>query len=360
MYPFSNGKYIRHEEFHAAVKDFNFKTELLCSSFMQHDVYAYHWGNGEKRLLIWSQMHGNESSGTFAIWHVMQALHEAKFEALKEHLRICFVPIVNPDGAEAYTRFNAQGIDLNRDARSKSSNEMRAFFELVEGFKPDWAFNLHDQRSIFNVKGSAKPATIALLSPAYDAERSLNATRVDVMKLIAGFLPELQEAIPGHISRFSDEFYPRAVGDVLQAMGIRCMLLESGAYPKENFRHKAIAMNVLILSKSFELIAHDKYQNQDIDAYFAIPENAQDLYDRIIRNAQYKGIQCDIAFLIKEELNASNELVSSLIVADLGDLSDSYAYAEIDWQGEPLVASLERNSEPEFENKALLQQLLHG
>jgi hypothetical protein len=52
--------------------------------------------------------------------------------------------MLNPDGAALY-RENANKVDLNRDSKHLQSRvSLRAVFE----FKPDYCFNLHDQRTI--------------------------------------------------------------------------------------------------------------------------------------------------------------------------------------------------------------------
>ena len=37
---------------------------------------------------------------------------------------LMMIPMLNPDGAEAVMRYNAQGIDINRDARRKATHAM--------------------------------------------------------------------------------------------------------------------------------------------------------------------------------------------------------------------------------------------
>ena len=76
--------------------------------------------------------------------------------------------MLNPDGAEAVKRFNAQGIDINRDARRLSTPEGRALRKAVETIKPEFGFNLHNQHARTSVGRPPKPAAVSVLAPAPD------------------------------------------------------------------------------------------------------------------------------------------------------------------------------------------------
>jgi murein tripeptide amidase MpaA len=69
--------------------------------------------------------------------------------------------MLNPDGADMYTRLNANEVDLNRDSQNLTQPESAARNDL---FQPH-CFNLHDQRF-----WSRKPATTSL-APSYNEER---------------------------------------------------------------------------------------------------------------------------------------------------------------------------------------------
>ena len=76
-------------------------------------------------------------------------------------LKKCTIEIIillNPDGALKFTRENALNIDLNRDAVAKKAIESKILRKTLKSSSPHFCFNLHDQRSIFNVSGTEKPA----------------------------------------------------------------------------------------------------------------------------------------------------------------------------------------------------------
>src|SRR5690606_11000171 len=103
--------------------------------------------------------------------------------------------MVNPDGAALYTRENANKVDLNRDALTRTQPESVVIRQAFEHFKPDFCYNMHDQRSIFGVTGP-KPATVSFLAPSYNEEREVNSNRQIAINLISAMNDELQLHIP--------------------------------------------------------------------------------------------------------------------------------------------------------------------
>ena len=92
-------------------------------------------------------------------------------------LTLHVVPMLNPDGAERFQRRNAQSIDINRDALRLQTPEGRALKALRDRLNPQVGFNLHNQSWRTSVGTPPKPASISLLSVAYDEARSENAGR---------------------------------------------------------------------------------------------------------------------------------------------------------------------------------------
>src|SRR3546814_15351729 len=90
---------------------------------------------------------------------------------------------MNPDGAARFQRHNAQGIDINRDARALVSPEARALHELRERVKPEFGFNLHDQQVGYRAGDSDRGTAIALLPPAFNEARDVNASRPRAIEL---------------------------------------------------------------------------------------------------------------------------------------------------------------------------------
>ncbi len=317
-------------------------------SMIKREVFAYStegraieqiiWGEGEKKVLIWSQMHGNEPTGTMALADLLVFLcSDDDYNELRQFLRnelcICFVPILNPDGAQRFHRQNAKGIDLNRDARRQSTPEMIAFMQLIRGLKPSAAFNLHDQRNIFSAGNFAKPASISFLSASSDESRSVTPVRARAMELIASMYQQIAPEIPSCIGRYSDEFYPRATGDYLHSVGIPCVLIESGAAINDDLRLVARKMNFLAILEGLRCIAGSLPVQDYQKIYHQIPENRELYYDLILREVRFNKpvdkLVLDIALLVKEQLDEeSGKLLKTFVVNEIGDLSYHFGLSE--------------------------------
>ena len=131
------------------------KITFLGNSVTNRPVHKITLGSGKINILMWSQMHGNETTTTKAVLDLVNYLNKESDLAnqLLSSVTLTIVPVLNPDGAALYTRENANKIDLNRDALELSQPESKILRVLYNEIKPDFCFNLHDQRTIFNVGG---------------------------------------------------------------------------------------------------------------------------------------------------------------------------------------------------------------
>ena len=223
----------------------------VCKSENNKPIYSIKIGTGYKKVLIWTQMHGNESTGTKAVIDLLAFIDTSKFsliiDKLFEELTILLIPILNPDGADTYTRENFCGVDLNRDAVDLIAKESKCLNNILNDFKPEFCFNLHDQRTIFNVEGTKNPATISFLAPSVNKERTLTESRKKTMSVIVSMNEMLQKVIPNHVGRYTDEFYPKATGDNFQKAGYHTILIEAGHYKNDYDREVVRKFNFLAL-----------------------------------------------------------------------------------------------------------------
>ena len=155
--------------------------------------------------MMWSQMHGNESTTTRALINLLFLIDEnpSHFKDLYENLQLIIIPIVNPDGALSYERFNANQVDLNRDAVNLSQPESKLLMHTFKSCQPDFCLNLHDQRSIYGTNGNF--AGMSFLAPSYNKEQSVNSNREKSMSLIvetADFLSK--NGLDGNIGRYDE------------------------------------------------------------------------------------------------------------------------------------------------------------
>ncbi|CAL2084824.1 Zinc carboxypeptidase [Tenacibaculum sp. 190524A05c] len=301
--------------------------EFLGKSEEGRDIFKLKFGNGKKRILIWSQMHGNESTGTKAVFDFLNFYSAYNNnDVVQEIIKNCtieIIPMLNPDGAVAYTRINAKKVDLNRDAVDQNACESKILRSVLDKFNPKFCFNLHDQRTIFGVEGTKNPATISFLAPSEEVTRKVTKGRIETMNVIVSMNNLLQRMIPNYIGRYTDEFYPTATGDNFQKLGHNTILIEAGHYPNDYNREETRKYNYFSLIQGIYHIA----VSNDFTAYepyFDIPNNEKSFFDVIHRNDNGK----DVGFLYVDEIN-DNRLTSRLKKEKEGDLNAYFGHHEI-------------------------------
>ncbi len=331
-----HGRRIVLEDIEPLIKSLKepFRTERIGLSELDKPIYKVEAGIGAKRILLWTQMHGNESTGTKALfdWFKYMADHLENSEDswIKDFLQKCTlvcIPMLNPDGSDVFTRVNSDNVDLNRDAVDLKAKESQLLRSILNDFDPHFCFNLHDQRTIFNVEGFKNPATISFLAPSVDVERTLTDGRKETMAAIVAMNKTLQQIIPNHVGRYTDEFYPTATGDNFQKLGHNTILIEAGHFPDDYNREKVREFNFYaILSGLKYLTYNDTYK--EYEPYFDIPNNGKQNYDVILRKFKDDtNTAVDIAFQYEYEV-VNNKLVSKLVEYDRGDLKEFYGYNE--------------------------------
>lgn len=323
----------------------NYKSLLteIGRSELNKPIYKLTLGKGPKNILLWTQMHGNETTGTLSCLDLLKFFeneNNCSHEILSKFtLDIIFM--LNPDGAEIWTRRNRLGIDINRDFLTASSIEMQLLKKTASEKKYDLAFNLHDQRTIFGVEGKKEPATLAFLSPSESIDRKVTETRKKSMGLIADIYKEISKLLPNKISRFTDEFYPRSVGDNFQKLGIPTILFEGGHFPKDYYRQKTRRYFTLsLIIALYYASVKDEWQ-KGYELYNEIPNNSLSFFDIIYRNVRIredKKETVDIGIQYVEKITkGENELSFIAKIEDIGDLSFMYGHEEIDADGRCIV-----------------------
>lgn len=293
-------------------------------------IYKLQLGLGRKKILIWSQMHGNEATGTKAVFDFLKLIENTTNNFLNKILTHCtieIIPMLNPDGALAYTRTNANDVDLNRDAVALQAKESKLLRKVLEDFNPEFCFNLHDQRTIFGVEGTKNPASISFLAPSEEETRAITNGRKQTMNVIVAMNSLLQNVIPNHVGRYTDEFYPTATGDNFQKLGHNTILIEAGHYPDDYNREEVRKFNFFALLQGLYHIAVSDYFS-DYKGYFDIPNNEKSFLD-VIHRYQKKD---DEGFQY-EDFVLDGKLVSKLKKVEKGDLSSRFSHYENVFEG---------------------------
>ena len=335
------GRYITLDSIAPLLNELNThgQIEIIGNSVLGNPIYKYQIGEGKIKILLWSQMHGNESTTTKALFDFFNVI-QGDSDFAKELIRnftFCVIPMLNPDGAKRYTRENANSIDLNRDSQDLSQPESILLRKIFEDFKPDFCYNLHDQRTIFGVGDSGKPATLSFLAPAYNEEREMNASRLKAVNLIAGINTVLQHYIPGQIGRFDDSFNSNCIGDTFQLLGVPTVLFEAGHYPNDYDREETRKYVFFALVSSFSILIENDIVISKLDDYLIIPQNKVVFYDFIYKNIKiyYDGIEkiTNFAAQYKEEL-IENNLYFNAYIVKIDNLEHYFGHTEYNANGE--------------------------
>ncbi|WP_378173423.1 M14 family zinc carboxypeptidase [Aquimarina sp. SS2-1] len=328
-----HGRYIHLGHIKPLLERFSdpIKVEILGTSENNAPIHLLKLGTGKKKLLFWSQMHGNESTTTKAIFDFLNMLTDDANEVSKHILASCtlyIIPILSPDGAEAYTRLNYNQIDLNRDAQNKTQKESIVLRNVIDEVQPDYAFNLHGQRTIFSAGETKYPATVSFLSPAGDKERAIIPCRKIAMEIIVEMNKVLQQIIPNSVGRYDDGFNINCVGDTLSDMGIPTILFEAGHFKDDYDREKTRMFIFYALITAVAYISEKEITGDFYEKYFEIPENGKCFYDIIIRDVILNKRNVDIAIQYTEELS-ENDIKFIPKIVKIENLENFYGHREI-------------------------------
>jgi hypothetical protein len=352
-----NGRYLTLDTVEPLLKQLSSKGELsiLGKSVLGEPIYKFQIGAGKIKIFLWSQMHGNESTttkGLFDFFNLLKGDSDLAKQLLAK-FTFCALPILNPDGARLYTRENANKVDLNRDSQDLTQPESQLLRETFELFQPDYCYNLHDQRTIFGVDFSGKPATMSFLAPSYNIEREINTSRLKAIDLIAGINTVLQKFIPGQVGRFDDSFNINCIGDTFQYLGVPTLLFEAGHFQDDYQREITRKFVFISLVASFKILYENDVDLNGIEHYLNIPQNKQSFYDFIYKNIKinYDGIEklTNFAAQYKEEL-VGGEIVFNAYIIEIGELENRFGHFVYDATG--AMYSDEEGGFPQLNKKA--------
>lgn len=334
------GRYITLDSIEPVLNALNINNQLkiIGQSVLGKSIFSYEIGEGKTKILLWSQMHGNESTTTKALFDFLNVLHNGS--ELSQKLLNAFtffsIPMLNPDGAAVYTRENANKVDLNRDSQDLTQPESRLLRAVFEVFKPDYCFNLHDQRTIFGVGDTGKSATLSFLAPSYNEEREINESRLKAINLIVSINEVLQEYLPNQIGRFDDSFNINCIGDTFQNLGVPTLLFEAGHYANDYKREETRKYVFMALISSFMTICENDIVSNGINKYLNIPQNKVVFYDFMYKNIKinYDGNEIITSFAshFKEEL-IENQICFNAYFSQVGNLENYFGHVEYDAKG---------------------------
>jgi hypothetical protein len=264
--------------------------ELLGTSEEGRPLWSFTLGNGPITRLAWAQMHGNEPTATCALLRIM---NETK--SLPNGESWAFFPVVNPDGAERFTRANAQGVDINRDAKERTSREAQVLWNWIQNHQPKVAYNLHDQRSWFGLPNSNLPATFSVLAARANPE-GLTTPAVRSAQGAAGDLAHVFHDLSGlPTTTFDGTYYPGAFGENVQASGIPVVLVETGSHSSGYDRSQQVSWLAEALKQHWTLPT-------DRVEYYQLLEQAESGRFDLVLTSPDPLDQTDWAFVASERM----------------------------------------------------------
>ena len=263
-----------------------FRVEVVGESGEGRPIRTISFGYGPTSVFLWSQMHGDESTATMALADLYALVEERSnsriVRTIREQLTVHTLPMLNPDGAQRFQRRNAQGIDINRDARALATPEGRILKSVRDEVDPVVGFNLHDQGVGTRVGGTDRGAAISLLSPPYDHSRVINEVRFRAMEIMGVMIQAMDPMVGGHITRYDDAFNPRAFGDLITQWGTSTILVESGGWENDPQKQYLRKVNFVALLAALESIATGSYAGRGNDLYLGLPGNGRRIGDLLI------------------------------------------------------------------------------
>lgn len=338
------GRYIPPEKIESLLSPYQiyFEIDQIGNSEEGRKIHSLKIGAGSFKIFMWSQMHGNESTTTKAIFDLLRFLSADGNEQTQilKYFTFLVVPMLNPDGSLLYTRVNANSVDLNRDARTQTQKETLALLKAYETFKPDLCLNMHDQRTIFSVGDTYKSAIVSFLAPAADESKTITSSRIFAMQTIAAIQQDLEVFIPGHVSRFDDTFNENCIGDTFQSMQTPTILFEAGHLPDDYQREKTREYIFYALISLIKHILDDDVKSISYKEYFKIPESKKNLRDLVVRNVSFPDENAikNIGIQYKEGLK-DGKIQFTPFIDFISEEDDIKGYKEIDALGKQVFVN---------------------
>jgi len=137
---------------------------IVGTSVQRLPILSFVLGRGPDVTFILAAIHGNEAAGVSLVRRLGKYLQQQSY--LMEGRRVVLLAVANPDGMAHRSRFNANGVDLNRNfpsanrvndrqsgATPLSEPEARVVKQLIEQYSPDRIISLHQPLACIDYDG---------------------------------------------------------------------------------------------------------------------------------------------------------------------------------------------------------------
>ncbi len=313
-----------------------FRVTRIGESVEGRPLRRIDFGSGTTSVLLWSQMHGNESTASRALVDIFAYLadrpNDPRVRRIEQQLAVTVIPVLNPDGAARFVRHNAVGIDINRDARMLATPEGRALKAVRDQTQAEWGFNLNDQNIRTRLGSTSGGVSISLLAPPPGDGISSDPNRH--AKLLAAVIADsLRPLVGSAIARYSDSFNPRAFGDLITQWGTGVVLIESGGGLDDPNKDLLRAANFVAILTSLDVIASETWVLADVGVYENLPANGRGIGDLVFLGGSIvlpgsTPVRADFAIRFEDPLARIDGTIS-----EVGDLADTEALEIVDIAG---------------------------
>ena len=137
---------------------------IVGTSVQRLPILSFVLGQGPDVTFILATIHGNESAGTPLVRRLGKYLQQQPH--LMKGRRVVLLAVANPDGMAHNSRFNANGVDLNRNfptanrvnnkqfgTTALSEPEARLVKQLIEQYSPDRIISIHQPLACIDYDG---------------------------------------------------------------------------------------------------------------------------------------------------------------------------------------------------------------
>ena len=142
------------------------KHHIVGKSVQHRPIMCTVVGQGEDTTFILATIHGNEPAGTPLVRRLAEYLQQ--HPDLLRGRKVVLLPVANPDGMARHTRYNAKGVDLNRNFAAAnrlnsaqhgysplSEPEAGAIASLIRQHAPDRMVSIHQPMTCIDYDGPA-------------------------------------------------------------------------------------------------------------------------------------------------------------------------------------------------------------
>ncbi len=242
-----------------------------------------------------AQQHGNEQLTTEAMLHFIKSLGSGKSARILDDVNILMIPMYNADGAMGdvnfslddyiakgerhLTRYNADGVDLNRDHVARLEPETQALHtNVLQAYDIDYMIDLHHQGTQSRVDGDLVSGSI-LYPTTPDADPAV----VEGSKRLGSIVYENVDSTGwGHIGRYvGGTANTIARNGIAAEYGISTLLFEMRGMSDHEYAPYVlgqksngylIRQSVVTLTSTAQAIADGSIETADTSFWDTLPE----------------------------------------------------------------------------------------